>query len=126
MSTNRIQEEALYEAFAYLNEHEGASYRSVALIFLLNKTTLINHYGNYTKPLHHAHHSQQRFTEEENRVVQWIIELDDMGMPPREHFVRELLLGILRDCEDRIGGMSARLGKDFINGFGKRHPMITS
>ncbi|PWW74653.1 hypothetical protein C7212DRAFT_208873 [Tuber magnatum] len=73
-------------------------------MFSLNKTTLINRYENCTKNPHHAHQSQQRFTEEEeDRIVQWIIELDDMGMASREHFVRELMLGIMQDRGDRAG-----------------------
>ncbi|KAG0639403.1 hypothetical protein HOY80DRAFT_1136797 [Tuber brumale] len=90
MSTVRTQEEALSRAFAYLNEHSEASYCSVAHQFSLNKTTLINHYEKQTRASHDAHQSQQKFTpEEEDKIVRWVTELDDMGMPPRGHLSSE-------------------------------------
>ncbi|PWW72846.1 hypothetical protein C7212DRAFT_222557, partial [Tuber magnatum] len=56
----------------------------------------------------------------------WIIELDDMGMPPSKHFVRELMLEIMWDRGDRADTPSEKLGKDVINWFHKRYPTITS
>jgi len=127
MSTNRTREEALSEAFAYLNEHPEASYRSVAHQFSLNKTTLINRYEKRTRASCDAHQSQQKFTpEEEDRIVRWVIELDDMGMPPRGHLVRKLMLGILQGRGHGAHNQSPQLGKRFLDRFRKRHAALSS
>jgi len=127
MSTIRIREEALSEAFAYLHEHPEASYRSVARRFSLNKTMLINRYENRTRALPNAHQSQQKFTpEEEDRIVRWVIELDDMGMPPRGHLVRKMMLGILQGRGGSTNNRSQQLGKRFIDRFRKRHAALSS
>jgi len=127
MSTIRIREEALSEAFAYLHEHPEASYRSVASRFSLNKTTLINRYENRTRAPRNAHQSQQKFTpEEEDRIVRWVIELDDMGMPPRGLLVRKMMLGILQGREGSTNNQSQQLGKRFIDRFRKRHAALSS
>ena len=127
MPTNRRREEALSEAFAYLNEHPDASYRSVAHQFSLNKTTLINHYEKQTRASRDAHQNQQKFTpEEEERIVRWVIELDDMGMPPRGHLVRKLMLGILQGRGHDANNQSPQLGKRFLDRFRKRHAVLSS
>ena len=56
-----------------------------------------------TKAFNQAHEKQQKFDqEEEERMVQWVKELDEMGVPPRGHHVEEMRGILMRRGLQRI------------------------
>ena len=58
--------------------------------------------------------------------MRWVIELDNMGMSPRGHLVRQLMLGILQGRGYCANNQSPQLGKRFIDRFRKRHVALSS
>ena len=78
----------------HLQQHLDATYRGVARLFQLNKGTLKNQFEKLTCT-NRAHVGQQKFDkEEEERIMQLVVELDDIGVLPRYHHVSELMSAI--------------------------------
>jgi len=96
MSAYAERETGLTQEISHLREHPEATYRCVARLFSLNKGTLKNGLEGRTKAFNQAHENQQKFDqEEEERMEQWVKELDDIGVPPRRHHVEEMMRAIL-------------------------------
>ncbi|KAG0641602.1 hypothetical protein HOY80DRAFT_1021194 [Tuber brumale] len=95
-SAVNVREASLANAISHLRTHPEATYRGVARLFDLNQGTLKNRFEGHTKVYQQAHGSQQKFdSEEEERIIQWVVELDDMGVPPRCRHVEEMMRAIL-------------------------------
>jgi len=121
------RETSLTQAISHLREHPEATYRGVAHLFGLNKGTLKNRLEGKTKAFNRAHERQQEFDqEEEERIAQWVKELDDMGVSPRHHHVEEMMRAILVRWGSPKDNTQREVGKHLIQRIINRHPEVSA
>jgi len=127
-SASAERETRLTQAISHLREHPERTYRGVASLFGLNKGTLKNRLEGRTKAFNQAHEKQQKFDreEEEERMVQWVKELDDMGVPPRRHHVKEMMRAILMRRGSPKDITQREVGKHLIQRFMNRHLEVSA
>lgn len=107
-----------------MSNNTKLSCRAAAVKFSVSRTTLRNWQLEKTKPPAKAHEHQQLLTEsQENELVQWIQQLDDIGIPPRLPYLEEMARQVVQSVE---GDHGTAIGEHWISRFLDRHPNISS
>lgn len=117
-----LNEKNLSLAMASLENGESPSIAKAALAFNVNRTTLSRRYKGQTLCHEESHQHLQRFSPpQEKYLTDWIIDLDRRELPPSYLQVKEMAKRILHESGD-----DEDLGANWICGYHKRNPSITS
>ncbi|KZZ95587.1 DDE superfamily endonuclease, CENP-B-like protein [Ascosphaera apis ARSEF 7405] len=117
-----LNEKNLSLAIASLENGESPSIAKAALAFNVNRTTLSRRYKGQTLCHEESHQHLQRLSPpQEKYLTDWIIDLDRRGLPPSYLRVKEMAKRILHESGD-----DEDLGANWIRGYRKRNPSITS
>ena len=115
------REKSINSAIEDLKNGKFNSVRAASTAYKLPRTTLRDRLAGATNR-NASHEHQQRLTPaQEDFLVDWILEQDLQGFPPSHARVREMASQILR-----MNGDIIPLGKDWVTGFRKRNPKVSS
>lgn len=98
-----------------------SSKRAAARAHGVNHRTMLNRMAGVPSR-HHGHSNQQTLSiPQEEFLVQWILQLEKEGHPPRQATVKDMATQIRR-----IAGETPTIGNNWVSRFLQRHPEVQS